>query len=195
MDDMSAINLAGFLAGGVDSTHVQAASTNPVTYTYNVVKNTWLGLYDKASTDADRVRVFGTRLRDVYAGATHYVAGRDYIYHSRAGFLYIPSTSTMVENTNVYISYDIPAATINQISVAASTPHPGRLTFIGDPITGPAYMVSLKSIDNVSTSPVSFIGEDFASVVIEFEATDHTGVQLGGTTGFWDIIELPPASV
>ena len=194
MDDMSAVNLAGFLAGGVDSSHVQAASTNSVTLPYTVVKGTWIGLYD-TNDIMIRHRVFGTRLIDVYAGATHYVAGRDYVYHARAGFLYIPTTSTMVANTSLYISYDIPAAVINQISIASSDPNPGRLTFIGDPTTGPAYMVTVKSTLNTSTGPVRFIGEDFASVSIEFEALDHSGKMLDGTTGFWDIVELPPALV
>lgn len=190
MDEMSAVNLAGFLAGGVDSSHIQAASVNAVTLTHAVVKGTWIGLYD-----TNNVRVFGTRLKDVYAGATHYVAGRDYVYHARAGFLYIPTTSTMVEGASLSITYDIPAATINQISIASSDPNPGRLTFIGDPITGPAYIVTANSTIVTSTGPVSFIGEDFASVTIEFELTNHTGSKLDGTAGFWDIIELPPALV
>jgi hypothetical protein len=189
MDEISPINLAGWMAGTCDTSHTQV-KTSFTDVDYTVKKNTWVGL-----TDDNDIRVFGCKLTaDVKDGSSNILTpGKDYVFHARAGYFFIPDTSSLVDDDTITVSYDIPDTVINQISIAERAPQPGGFSFIGDPTTGPAYAVMIECVHSTSVSPVSFIGEEFTSVTVEFEAERHEGTKLDGTAGFWQIIELPEA--
>jgi hypothetical protein len=87
---------------------------------------------------------------------------------ARAGIITIPPTSSILEDTEVKVSYHVPQAIFPKIMGAIAGRIEGRLLFIGDPNKGPCYngefwKCSMKPDGDLS----GLIGTEFGSYNIQ----------------------------
>jgi hypothetical protein len=105
------------------------------------------------------------------AASGAYMQGKDYhVYEveARAGIINIPPTSSILEDTEVKVSYHVPQAIFPKIMGAIAGRIEGRLLFIGDPNKGPCYngefwKCSMKPDGDLS----GLIGTEFGSYNIQ----------------------------
>lgn len=126
------------------------------------------------------------------AASSAYVEGVDfhvYEVEARAGIIIIPPTSSIAEDTPVYVSYHVPAGQFPKIMGATAGSIKGRLLFLGDPNRGPCYngefwKCSLKPDGDLS----GLIGTEFGTYNIQ--ATCMSDRQNHPTEPFYKLVKV-----
>ena len=185
LNEISRENLALALAGTVNAAHVQEAKTGLVS-TITAKKGCAFRLTDSAG-----YKLFGLKIDNVTAGAALYTAGTDYIVTQGAGIIFIPDTSTIVDDTIITVAYSVFQQIIPQISMAHSTCMAGKITYVGDPTAGTAYMCIIDKVELTVTGGVSFIGDEFTSLQLQGAITSCAkNVIGGGIESFCSVVEI-----
>lgn len=108
-------------------------------------------------------------------GTTTYTVNTDYtIQNAKAGIIYIPASSTIVDAATIKCSYTYGAVTLPKIAGAAQGKIEGYLRFVGDPTTGPAYYGEFWKVSISPEGDLGFISDDFANFTLNFECQDDT---------------------
>lgn len=107
-------------------------------------------------------------------GATTYVSGTDYQVNAKAGAIYIPETTTIVDGSIIKASYDYAACSLPKVSGATKGKIEGFLRFLGDPTSGPAYHGEFWKISVSPEGELGLITDDWGSFGINFECQADT---------------------
>lgn len=186
LDEVSRENIALVLAGSNNTSFTQIAVGN-ITQAYVARKGVliFIGYTDQS----DKVRKFGVTFQDVVYNNNSCLPS-DYQVNRRAGTVFIPHTSTIPEGATIYITYSCPEVVIPQISVANNINVSGRITFIGDPTAGPAYLCTIEKAE-LSFDGLSLIDENFTQLKATYVVTAHKENACQSTEGYYNLIELP----
>jgi hypothetical protein len=188
MDEISKENVALALAGTVDNTYSQSLLSD-VAHTYVASKGTVIQIgVDYTSNTSDYTNaVFGILVSWVKANGVTCQEGVDYLVYRDAGLVIIAGDSPSVtNNSSVEILFSAVATPIPQISMISDVVTAGKIMFAGNPVSGPAYMCTIKKAELAFDGGVNLIGEEFAQLTVNFTATE-----LDSVNGFYNLIELP----
>lgn len=106
-----------------------------------------------------------------------YLAGRDYKTDKvlmRGGLISIPDTSTIPDDTEVYVDYTIPAGTYPKIAANTAKMIKGYMLFLGDPSKGPAYNGEFWKVTITPNGEIPLIGTDYAGFDITVTCLDDS---------------------
>ncbi|WP_371374382.1 hypothetical protein [Sporomusa aerivorans] len=106
-----------------------------------------------------------------------YTLGKDYkvpTIEARGGLITFPTTSSIEDESQVKISYSVPAATFPKVSGATVSSVEGMLLFLGDPSHGPTYNGEFWHVSITPNGEIGMISDDFATFGIDFTCLDDS---------------------
>jgi len=124
--------------------------------------------------DSFGVKSTGLILTDA-AGTVTYLAGTDYTLDEtllRAGMIYIPESSSIVEAATVLVDYTRPAGAYPSVAGAAVGSVEGYMFFAGDPTKGPCYTADFWHVSISPNGALGFISEELTSFDISVSIWD-----------------------
>lgn len=104
-----------------------------------------------------------------------YTLGTDYkvpTIEARGGVIQFPTTSTIEDDSQVAISYSVPAGTFPKVSGATVSKIEGELLFLGDPSYGPCYNGEFWHVSLTPNGDIGMLSDDFATFGIDFTCLD-----------------------
>lgn len=119
---------------------------------------------------------------DIYAIAVTpasgaYTLGTDYkvpTIEARGGVVTFPTTSSIPDDSDIHVSYTVPAGTFPKVSGATVGNIQGELLFLGDPSYGPCYNGEFWHISLTPNGEIGMISDDFATFDLEFTCLDDS---------------------
>lgn len=104
-----------------------------------------------------------------------YQLNKDYkvpTIEARGGLIIIPEASVIPKNTDVHISYNVPAGVFPKVSGATVGNIQGELLFLGDPSYGPCYNGEFWHVSLTPNGDIGLLSDDFATFGIDFTCLD-----------------------
>lgn len=105
-------------------------------------------------------------------GSTTYVLNTDYILNAKAGVIFFPTQSAIVDASTIKVSYDWPVGSFPKVAGATQGKIEGFLRFLGDPTSGPAYFGEFWRVSVSPEGELGFISDDWGSFGLNIECQD-----------------------